>query len=146
MAKGPIEFINDLTVNKVRWEEQSSADQKAYVPFMMNRWISMSQDWVEIVAETQRYTAVIPPRINYLFYHDIMPKAKLWIKYAKSKGEIAKELTDLIEFVSTHLSVSKHEAEEYIDIMMKTGKSDELAKWIEQFGFNKKEISKFKIQ
>lgn len=145
MAKAPFDYINDLTINKVPWNEQSRIDQKGYVPFMINRWISMSYDWIEIIAETQRYIALIPPEINYLFYYDIMPKARVWIKYAKSKSEKIKELGMLIDLMSSRLQISKSEAEEYIDVLEKTGRSDELREWILKFGFNEKEIEKFKI-
>lgn len=146
MAKGPIEFIEDLTTKKTDWNDQSEADKKGYSPFMMNRWISMSQDWIEVVAETQRYTAVISPRINYLFYSDILPKKKFWFKYASSKTEKIKELSVLISLVSKKLFVSEKEASEYVDILIQTGRKQELSEWTKKFGFTEKELSKiFKL-
>lgn len=145
MAKAPFDYINDLTLLKTRWEDQSESDKKGYAPFMINRWISMSQDWIEIVAETQRYTAVIPPEINYLFYRDIMPKSKLWIKYTKSKSEKIKELGTLMNLIASRLSISTSEAESYINVLEATGKMDEVREWVSKLGFSEKELNNFKL-
>lgn len=146
MAKGPIEFLEDLTTKKTNWDDQPDSDKKGYSPFMMNRWISMSQDWIDVVAETQRYTAVISPRNNYLFYLDILPKKKFWFKYTTSKTEKNKELSALISLVSKKLSVSEKEASEYVDILIQTGKKKELTEWTKKFGFTEKDLSKiFKL-
>jgi hypothetical protein len=142
MAKGPIEFLEDLTEKKVSWEDQSDLDMRNYSPFMMNRWLSMSADWLEIIAETQRYTAVISPRINYLFYRDLLPKKKIYFKYTKAQSEKTQKYDEISELISERLNISRKDAYDYILILLNSGRSADLEEIVGYYGFSENEVSK----
>ena len=50
---------------------------------MVNRFLSMNSNWLELVNEIQRYD--LPPEIQYKLYIDILPKRKVWLKYIKGR-------------------------------------------------------------
>ena len=53
------DFLNDLTFNKTPWSEQTASDRKKFQPYMINRWLSMNSDYLEIVPECQRITDIL---------------------------------------------------------------------------------------
>ena len=50
------DFIDGVTHKKKQWSSYSETDQKRFAPFIVNRWLSMRQDFTELVNELQTYT------------------------------------------------------------------------------------------
>ena len=142
MAKTIFEFLDDLTVKKTPTDNIELHEWKAYSTFMMNRWISMDPNLVEIVAETQRYTATISPVLNYLFYRDILPKKKLYLKYIKSQRDPEDKLSGVVNLLASKLSISKTEAFEYVTILLERGEKERLIEFVESAGFTSAEAKK----
>ena len=44
-----IDWMNQLLVHKKHWNEFSEDEQKKFSPFIINRWLSMDKDFIEIV-------------------------------------------------------------------------------------------------
>ena len=59
------------------WESLTEAERKSYSTFMINRFLSMNMNYIEIVNALQEYYGSIGPRESYLFYSDLLPKGKL---------------------------------------------------------------------
>ena len=82
------DFINGITTKKREWSTWSETDQSRFSVFIVNRWLSMGQDLVEVVNELQKYTiGVLRPKETYRLYHEILPTHKSFEKYVKGKKE-----------------------------------------------------------
>jgi hypothetical protein len=113
------DFIDGLTHKKKEWSKWSEMDQKKFAPFIVNRWLSMRMELVELVNEFQTYTiGLLRPQETYRLYHEFLPASKGYAKYIKGKSEDKYEKA-LIEQLAEHYQVSKAEATDYIDLMDK---------------------------
>jgi len=113
------DFIDGLTHKKKEWSKWSEMDQKKFAPFIVNRWLSMRMELVELVNEFQTYTiGLLRPQETYRLYHEFLPASKGYAKYIKGKSEDKYEKS-LIEQLAEHYQVSKAEATDYIDLMDK---------------------------
>jgi len=113
------DFIDGVTHKKKEWSKWSDMDQKAFSPFMMNRFLSMRMELTELINEFQTYTiGLLRPQETYKLYHELLPNNKTFAKYIKGKSEDKYE-KGLVEQVSEHYNVSKSEAADYVDLMDK---------------------------
>ena len=111
------DFIDGVTYKKKQWSSYSETDQKRFAPFIVNRWLSMRQEFTELVNVLQTYTiGLLRPSETYRLYHDFLPASKGFAKYIKGKKEDT-YTKELVAQVAEHYQVSKHEAVEYIDLM-----------------------------
>lgn len=136
-----IDFLNYLSVEKRPWDKLSEADKKAFSPFIINLWLSMSTDYLELVNELQKYTiGLLKPEYVYKLYLDLLPKRKIFIKYIKGKAE-EKYNSELVNLIAGHYNVSKSEATEYIEILDQH-RPEQLVEVIKMYGKTEKEITK----
>jgi hypothetical protein len=114
------DFIDGVTHKKREWSMWSETDQKAFSPFMMNRFLSMRMELTELVNEFQTYTiGLLRPQETYRLYFDLLPNNKAFAKYIKGKSEDRYEKA-LVEQIAEHYQVSRSEATDYLDLMDKT--------------------------
>ena len=105
-------WINELFVGKRDWDSFSDADKKKFSPFMVNRYLSMGEDFLPFVNHFQKYTIeVMPHKAVYQFYCNLLPKKKTYLKYMSGKKEKTNEL--VVPFIMTYFEVSKRQAAEY---------------------------------
>lgn len=129
-----------LTDRKVSWDRLSDVDKKSFTPYIVNRWLSMNMDFIELVNELQRYTiGQISPAETYKLYYDILPKQRQFNKYIKGKKS-DKYNQKLVELLSMHFAVSEKEAMEYIDMYVDKD-INALREIIKKYGKTDKEIS-----
>ena len=131
------DHLANITWKKTQWDTLDEASQKSFSPYLINRWLSMNPDYIEIVDMFQQYTIGPLSKKNvYQLYFDFLPKQKTFNKYIKGK-KADKYNKDLVKFIADHFEVPKIEAEEYIDLLekgeiisllKKYGKSDKEAK------------------
>ena len=133
-------WIDELFVGKRDWNSFSESDQKKFSPFMVNRYLSMSGDYLQIVNYMQKYWMVTPHKSLYQFYCNLLPKKKTFLRYMNGKKQKTNQL--VIPFITEYFDVSKHEASEYYNLMSK----EELILLIKKFGKSDKEIKKMKIK
>ncbi len=140
------DHLSYITDKKVIWDTLSDADKKTFSPYMINRWLSMNMDFVELVNELQKYTiGQISAAETYKLYFDILPKQKQYNKYVKGKKS-DKFNSELVELVSSHFLVSETEAKEYIEMYLEQNIT-ELKDIVKMYGKTDKEIEKlFKIE
>ena len=50
------DHIANITWKKRSWSSMSELDQKSFSPYLINRWLSMNPDLIEIVDMFQQYT------------------------------------------------------------------------------------------
>ena len=130
------DHLANITWKKKPWSELSESDQKSFTPYLINRWLSMNPDYIEIVDMFQQYTiGPLNKKHVYQLYFDILPKANVRAKYIKGKKH-DKYNKDLVKFIADHFEVRKDEAEEYIGLLGK----DNLISILKKYGKSEKEI------
>lgn len=141
MTKKPatiFDFINGMTHEKRDWSDYTETDHKKFSPFIVNRWLSMRMDLIEIINELQRYTiGLLTPKDTYRLYHGILPAQRTFAKYIKGKKEDKYEKQLVIQ-IADHYQVSQMEAIEYIDLLSK----DSCSSLLSLYGYTEKEIKK----
>ena len=133
-----IDWINQLLVNKKHWNDFTEDEQKKFSPFIINRWLSMDKDFIEIVNVFQKYAiGTLESREVYKWYCDILPKGKRFNKYIKGKGD-KKFDKELVEMISKHFECSKLQTKQYLELINK----EELKSILEMYGTDKKKIER----
>ena len=132
------DWVNNILVHKKHWNEFSEDEQKKFSPFIINRWLSMDKEFLEIVNFFQKYSiGTLEPREVYKWYCDMLPKGKRFNKYIKGKKD-KKYNTELIDIMVRHFECSKSQVKDYLDLIAK----DELMEILEKYGMNEKTIKR----
>ena len=136
------DHLANITFKKVDWNTLSELDQKSFSPYLINRWLSMNSDLIEIVDMFQQYTiGPLSKKHVYQLYCDILPKQKMYSKYIK--GKKAKEYNkDLLIMLTQHYQISKRDAKTYIDFW-KDNSVDDLKNLLKDYGKTEKEIKQW---
>ena len=133
-----IDWMNQLLIHKKDWNDFTEDEQKKFSPFIINRWLSMDKEFIEIVNYFQKYAiGTLEPREVYKWYCDILPKGKRFNKYIKGKKS-KKYNKELIEIISKHFECNKICAQEYIELINK----EELKNILEMYGLDKNKIKR----
>ena len=124
----------------------SEEDLKSWSNFMVNRFLSMKPEWVELVATLLPLSQTLSPKEMYKLYINVIPKGKYFLKYVKGKSEDKYERF-LIDLIKKEFLVSEIQAIEYIEILYSIREGRENIKYIcEKYGIEKKEITKLKLK
>lgn len=142
-SKGLFDHVDAIYTNQKidYFDTLTEADKKTYSNYMVNRFLSMNPHQIPFVNEIQKYN--IDSKTHYLFFSQILPKGKQFNKYIKKTKEVKYEEW-LVDIVTNHFSVSKLEAEEYLEIYYKQNKSS-LRMLCEAYGIDSKKIKKAKL-
>ena len=133
-----IDWMNQLLVHKKHWNEFPEDEQKKFSPFIINRWLSMDKDFIEIVNIFQKYAiGTLEPREVYKWYCDVLPKGKRFNKYIKGKRD-KKYDKELINILLNHFECNKLQVREYIELIDR----EELKSILEMYGLDKKTIKR----
>jgi hypothetical protein len=101
----PGEWLDSMTVKKTPWDNISPEEQKTYLPFMTNLWLSMCPEYIELINEVQKYQ--VPNRDHYNFYMKFLPKKKLYFRWLKAKKRNYGK--DVVERLAMFYNVSMRE-------------------------------------
>tara|TARA_R110002012_G_scaffold205990_1_gene375782 strand:+ start:1031 stop:1537 length:507 start_codon:yes stop_codon:yes gene_type:complete len=117
--KSLFDHINQVTSvqNPDYWEQISEEDKKTWSNYMVNRFLSMKLEWVELVNELQKYN--LEPKELYKLYTNVLPKGKQWLKYTKGRNDM-NHPEWLINIVRNSDEYSRKEAIQAIDMLMLT--------------------------
>tara|TARA_R100001079_G_scaffold105093_1_gene72166 strand:- start:2399 stop:2818 length:420 start_codon:yes stop_codon:yes gene_type:complete len=133
-----IDWMNQLLVHKKPWDEFSKDEQKKFSPFIINRWLSMDNEFIEIVNVFQKYSiGTLEPREVYKWYRSVLPSGKRFNKYIKGKRD-KKYDKELVNIISNHFECSKLETKNHLKIIDK----EELKSILEMYGKDKKTIKR----
>jgi len=131
-------WINEILVSKKHWNDFTEDEQKKFSPFIINRWLSMDKDFIEIVNYFQKYSiGTLEPREVYKWYCDMLPRGKRFNKYIKGKKD-KKYNTELLDIMVRHFECSKSQVKDYLDLIAK----NELIEILEKYGMNEKTIKR----
>tara|TARA_Y100000593_G_scaffold83566_1_gene157632 strand:+ start:953 stop:1372 length:420 start_codon:yes stop_codon:yes gene_type:complete len=133
-----IDWMNQLLIHKKHWNEFTEDEQKKFSPFIINRWLSMDNEFIEIVNVFQKYSiGTLEPREVYKWYCDVLPKGKRFNKYIKGKRD-KKYDKELVGIISEHFECSKLQTKDYLELIDK----EELKSVLEMYGKDKKTIKR----
>jgi hypothetical protein len=89
--------------------------------YMINRYLSMDEDYCELVNAVQknfRWNSFIPNEVIYESYKNIIPQEKKFLRYIKNQNK-SKYNELQLEAVAMYFEVSQKEARDYIDMLPK---------------------------
>jgi len=131
-------WINEILVSKKHWDDFTIDEQKKFSPFIINRWLSMESEFIEIVNYFQKYAiGTLEPREVYKWYCEILPKGKRFNKYIKGKKD-KKYNAELIDIIAMHFECSKLQVKNYLKLIDKI----ELIEILGKYGMNEKTIKR----
>ena len=140
--KSLFDHINQVTAvqNPNYWEDISDEDKKTWSNYMVNRFLSMKSDWIDLVNEVQKYP--LEPKELYKVYTSILPKKKQWLRYIK--GDKKMDYPKWVyEIVAKHLQCSMREANDAVEMYdISMGGQAELADVLFKYGVEKREVRK----
>jgi len=133
------DWINQILVEKKSWDSFTEDEQKKFSPFIINRWLSMDEEFIEVVNYFQKYAiGTLEPREVYKWYSDFLPKGKRFNRYIKSKKD-KKYNKELINILCKYFQCSKTEMKENLLLISK----EELRHILEMYAVDNKKIRKF---
>lgn len=147
-AKSLFDHIKAITSEQdpKYFEKLDEGDKKTWSNYMIQRFLSMNPDWVELISELQPYTQALEPKDMYLAYIGILPKGKYYLKYVKGKKE-SKYEPWVVDLIKQDYQCSLHEAQDYLEILYSTKIGREHIKYIcEKYGTEPKQITKLKLK
>jgi hypothetical protein len=124
-----------VTFEKKSWNDLTQEEIDSINPYLLNRYLSMNPDYLELV----NYTQIIPHTEKekyYRIYSNLIPKKKQWLKYIKSSNK--NESKELLEYLSKYFECSIREVKDYLKILDKK----QIQEILEGFGLDDKEIKK----
>jgi hypothetical protein len=128
------DWLNEISYNKRSWSSFNSEDRESFNPYMINRFISMKETYIDFVNTIQKYS--IDKEILYNFYCEIVPKRKTFFRYIKPKK--SKFNSELITILSKHFKVSKREIRDSYHLIAK----DYSQNILQNIGIDDKQIKK----
>tara|TARA_R100001443_G_scaffold88444_2_gene94907 strand:- start:677 stop:1096 length:420 start_codon:yes stop_codon:yes gene_type:complete len=133
------DWVNNILVHKKHWDSFTEDEQKKFSPFIINRFLSMDKDFIEIVNYFQKYAiGTLEPREVYKWYCDILPKGKRFNKYIKGKKE-KKYDSELLDIISNHFECNKNDGKEYLGLIS----ASDLTEILTMYGLDEKKIRRF---
>ena len=137
MALNLFQWLEEITYKKTPWSKFTDDDKEAFNSFMINKYISMNENYCDIANVVQKIPHKDKEKI-YKVYCAMLPKQKVWLKYigkSKKKDTLSE---DLVKYVSQFYNCSLGEAEDYIWLLKEMGCSSILSK----MGVEEKQIKK----
>ena len=140
-AMGLFEHINNVRTKKIPWNKLSNADQKSWSTYMVNRFVSINPDYIDLINQLQKYTiGMLPDGVTQRLYCDVLPNDKSFHKYVKGKNE-DKFNKELVSIIRRHFMYNSEEAEEYVQMIIDIN-PNELFSILKKYGKTEKEIEK----
>ena len=127
------DWLKELTGKKRDWDSFSDKERESFNPYMVNRFLSMHQPFVELV----NYVQTIPytnKKKYYTVYCGLLPKQNVWLKYIKPKMKQPNK--KLLDTIASLYEVSTKQAVDWVSILDKKYIKEAL----QQQGLQKDEI------
>ena len=136
MANKFFGILNYITYSKKNWNDLSQDEIDSINPYLLNRYLSMNLEYLDIVNYVQKTIPTHDKEKYYKIYKNLIPKKKQWLKYIKSKSK--KDNKELLEYLSKYFECSQREVQDYINII----DDSKIKEILSYFGLDDKEITK----
>ena len=134
-----IDWVNQVLIYKNPWNSFSESDKKTFSPYILNRFLSMDTEFIEIVNMFQPYSiGLLKSKDVYEFYCNFLPKGKRYNKYIKGKKD-KKYDQELIDMLCSYFEDSKSNIIEYLELINK----EQLKMILELHGVDHKKVKRF---
>ena len=135
------DWLSQIRVNKKPWDSFSAEDQKAFQPYMINRFLSMDKSLIHFVNYFQKYAiGLLESKEVYKWYCDVVPKGKKWNKYIKS-SKVIKYDNDVIDIIKKHYELGTDESRQCLDLLYSTNKGkNNLKQILDLYGNEKSKL------
>lgn len=135
------DHLNNIKTSKIPWDSMTHNSQKAFEPFMINRFLSMNEYYLEMINELQIITRPLNKEEIYNLYREIIPKQATRDKFIKN-SKLKNYNESLVEIIMDYFECSGREANEYLDTFEKTKQLDEVRNILKMYGKPDKDIEK----
>ena len=127
-------WLNEISYNKRPWSSFNNEDRESFNPYMINRFISMKENYIDFVNTIQKYS--INKELLYNYYCQLIPKRKIFFRYIKPKKSTLN--SNLITILAKYFESSEREIKDNYQLIGK-----DLSKIILQnIGIDDKQIKK----
>jgi len=128
------------------FDKLSEEDLKSWSNFMVNRFLSMKPEWVELIASLLPLTQTLQPKEMYKLYISVIPKGKYFLKYIKGKSEDKYEQF-IVDLLKKEYDCSENQAIEYLEVLYASREGREYLKYVsEKYAVDKKSITRLKLK
>jgi len=131
--KNIFDWLKEINYHKSPVSKFTEKDWEIFNAYMIHRFMSMNQDYIEVV----NYVQELPPQekaMIYRIYKEFIPKNNRWNKYIKSNSKEPNK--DLVIQLKDHFKVSIREIKDYLKILDTT----EINRILTNRGLETKEI------
>ena len=128
------DWLNEISYNKRSWSSFNSEDRESFNPYMINRFISMKENYIDFINAIQKYS--VNKETLYNFYCGVIPKKKTFFRYIKPKKNTLN--SELIAILATHFHLSKREIKDNYHLIGKITSKNIL----QNIGIDDKQIKK----
>ena len=131
--KNVFDWLKEINTTKSDPNSFTEKDWEVWNSYMVHRFLSQNEDFLELVNEVQR----LPPQNKkeiYSIYREFITKNNKWSKYIKSN--IKQRNTDLINHLKDYWMCSSKEVKDYLEFLG----NDEVLRILTHRGIEKKEI------
>ena len=97
------------------FDNLSDEDKKTWSNFMINRFLSMNPDWIELIASILPLTQTLEPKDMYKLYINLIPKGRYFLKYMKGKSAEKYE-SFIVELIQKEYDCSELQSNQYLEI------------------------------
>ena len=134
MIKNIWDWLKQINYIKADPSSFSNKDWDIWNSYMVHRFISMNQDYIDIVNEVQ---SINPQnkKENYTIYREYIPKNNKWNKYIKSN--VKQHKSELLTYLAEYWECSQNEVKEYLNFL----EDDEVLRILNSMGIQPKEIN-----
>lgn len=123
--KNIFDWLKEITYIKSSSEKFTEGDWKNFNTYLIHRYLSMNQEYIDIVNYIQTIPYTEKEKI-YRIYCDMIPKKNVWLKYIKPTKKRTSDT--LLQYIAKEYTISLGEAEEYTYILGKEGIIDILTR------------------
>lgn len=110
------DWLKQVTYIKDPWTSFNDEDKTTFNPYMLHRFISMYEPYIDLANYIQQYWQLTPEQI-YKIYCSYLPKQKIYAPYIKSSKP--KQDKELLLILANHYKVSTREVSQYLNILNK---------------------------
>ena len=134
----PFDYLKLVHNKKVNWNDLTEDEQKAWNTFIINRALSFTSDYLDIINKIQPYTGgQLPPAEIFKYYQNMLPSNFRFQKWIKGKKE-KKYNSQLLALLSGYFECSCKQAEDYLNVI----KKKDLKSLLNNIGLQESEIKK----
>ena len=128
------DWLNEISYSKRPWSSFNNEDRESFNPYMINRFISMKENYIDFVNTIQKYSVNKESLYNY--YCQLIPKRKTFFRYIKPKKNTLN--SNLITILAKHFELSEREIKDNYQLIGK----DLSQNILQNIGIDDKQIKK----